>query len=115
MYLAQTLFACPADLAGALGFQRDSTKDSQAAPPSKTAVNQLQTYLLGASYIKVFSLEEAAQGGKDNESVRLLTAWLAKADVLSLHSAIAHIAVAQPGIWPFDCCHMRRVRYSTHI
>ena len=39
-------------------------------PPTNSAVNQLQTYLLGKSYIKVFSLEDAAHGSKDKDSVR---------------------------------------------
>lgn len=66
-----------ADLAEKLGTRREGEAPVErvTAPTipaqTKSAVGQLQQYLLGTSYIKVFSVE-GAQGQKDQDAV-----WLA--------------------------------------
>ena len=57
-----------ADLAGRLSMREHKHVGPQTQ--TQTAVNQLQQYLIGASYIKVYSLEDAAHGSKDSDSVR---------------------------------------------
>ena len=54
-----------ADLAG-----RPSMREHKHVGPqtqTQTAVSPLQQYLIGASYIKVYSLEDVAHGSKDLE------------------------------------------------
>jgi hypothetical protein len=61
-----------ADVANRL-VRRDSSSESTVEPSqAQSAVAQLQAYLLGTSYIKVFSLEDHANGSKDHDTVRNL-------------------------------------------
>ena len=98
-----------ADLAEKLGTRREGEAPVErvTAPTipaqTKSAVGQLQQYLLGTSYIKVFSVE-GAQGQKDQDAV-----WLAPPLHARASARGPQALIAGPALNVLESRHWRRI------